>query len=576
MIAPSFYLPTQTINLPFMNQTTRFCVRLPPWLVSGVLLGLAWPQFGFETGFLAWFALVPILLRIRRVTSFREHLRETLPAFLIYPVVLAWWLSYYSVWAVPVMLATQSMLLWVPVALLYPLQKRFGWRRALWLLPFVWTIWEWGWLNVSDFNLAVGNVVYTQCRLLWMNQFVDLTGQWGLLCWLIGLNVGIALTLDTGSTQTTAQLARRLALVMVAWLVGPVLYSLAVVQVPSLVVKPGLPPVRVGLIQTNEDSYAPQTDSSRTKVLQRLVALGTKAAQPRREARTGVPAPPDRPRPDLIVAPEGAFPLPLLRDSALFAGLRQYVQYYDTPFATGLMTPIDSGHYYNEAFVFTPELSRVYEPLQVRPEDLQVYRKQHSLVFGEHSPWFLRWANRWLRPGLASVTLGNAPYAFTFTDRKQNPRKLAIAICWEQLYPATIASLVRENPERGPAEFLAFIMNDGWFYDSPGPRILLAFTQLRAIENRRSVARCSNQGYTGYVDPFGRVVSVLPRQTEAVADIQVMANTQLTFFTRHPNWFPILSGLLVLIGLFRLLRSQKQVSKASTKSSVTFNSPNFL
>jgi apolipoprotein N-acyltransferase len=523
----------------------NFLPKIPAWLISGLLYGLAWPAFAFETGWLAWFALVPVLLRLRRVRSFAEHVRVSLPAMLVALPFVCWWLSYFSLWAMPVIWLTQGPLNWAPLGLLYPIQKRIGWQRAMLLLPLLWTVWAWASLYAFEVDLAVGGPVTTQCRLLFVNQFADLTGQWGLLCWTVGFNVLLALVIDSSAAWSVLKTIRKLALAAAGWVAGPVLYSAAVMGFSTLTLKSPLPPVQVGLVQTNEDSYAPITDTGRVQVLRRLVALGTKAAQ---NQPTNVP-------PDIIVAPEGAFPLPLLRDSALFAGMRRYVQYYDTPFATGLMIPAaDTAHYYNEAFVFTPELSRIYEPMQVRPEDLQVYRKQQSLAFGEKSPWGLQWANRWLRPGKASVVLGNKPVAFSFTDRKQNSRSLAIAICWEQLYPATIAGLVRGSAEAGNPEFLAFIMNDGWFFDSPGPRILLALTQLRAIENRRSIARCSNQGYSGYVDPFGRVVSTLPRQQEATGQITVQANTKLTFFTRHPDWFPTVCGLVLVLSLVLSMR----------------------
>lgn len=516
--------------------------RLPAWLVSGLLLGLAWPGHEWlgvsvEAGWLAWFALVPVLLRLRRVQSFRAHVAATLPLFLLLPVLVCWWLSYFSAWAVPVVMLTQSVFLWVPLALHYPLQRRLGWRTALLLLPLTWTVWEWAWLGVSDFTLAVGNPLYTQARLLWLNQFVDLTGPWGLLAWVVGMNVALARVLDASAGWSVPKTARRLALTAGGWLVGPVLYSTLVLNVPSLVVDPRAPTVRVGLVQTNEDPYASVTDVSRGQRLQRLVALSSRTVQQ---------------TPDLVVAPEGAFPLPLLRDSALFAGLRHYVQYFGVPFATGLQSPVDSKHFYNEAFVFTPELSRIYGPLHLRPDDLEVYRKQHSLAFSEHTPALLRWADNWLRPGKASVRLGNAPVAFAFTDRPGNTRHLAIAICWEQMYPGTIAALTRQQRNARAADFLVFIMNDGWFYNSPGPRMLLAFSQLRAIENRRGIARCSNQGYSGYVDPFGRVVATLPRQQEATGQIAVAVHTKLTFFTKHPDWFPLAcGGVLGLIILWR-------------------------
>ncbi len=533
----------------WLNQKT------PVWLTSGVLYGLAWPAFPIQTGWLAWFALVPVLLRLRRVRSFGEHVRVTLPVFLVALPFVCWWLSYYSLLAMPMIWLTQGPFIWVPMALLYPVQKRIGWRKAMLLLPLFWAFWEWAWLYVCDFDLAVGGPGTTQANLLLVNQFADLTGVWGLIFWAIGFNVLLARVIDQTEIQSLQQVGLRLAGVSVLWLAGPLLYGWFVQAVSSTVIKSGLPPVHVGLLQTNEDPYAPLKPTTQADMLRRLVALGTKAAKVKPEDLLPDRTQPSVARPDLIIAPEGAFPLPLLQDSALFAGMRQYVQYYNVPFATGIMTPTDSTHYYNEAFVFTPELSRIYEPMGLKPGDLQVYRKQQSLAFSERSPLLFRWADRWLRPGKPSVRLGDKPVAFTFTDQKGNTRKLALAICWEQIYPATIAGLVRDETGQSPVEFLSFVMNDGWFYDSPGSRILLAFTQLRAIENRRSIARCSNQGYSGYVDPFGRIVSLLPRRAEAVGSVSMVANTKLSFFSRHPDWFPITCGLLWVVGILLGLRT---------------------
>lgn len=526
--------------------------RLPVWLISGLLYGLAWPNFAFETGWLAWFALVPVLLRLRSVRSFGEHVRVTLPLFVLIPPLVCWWLSYVSIWAIPTVILTQSLFVWVPIAVHFPLQRHLGWRKALLLLPLTWTIWEWAWLNISDVNLAVGNPVYTQARLLFLNQFVDLTGQWGLLAWLIGMNGLLALILDRSPDLSLRSSIRRVIWGGIAWLTVPALYSILVFWQPTMVMDLHPGTVRVGLVQTNEDSYAPVKSSNYREKIQRLIRLGTKAIEK---------------QPDLVVAPEGAFPLPLLRDSSLFAGMRQYVAFYNVPFATGLMTPVDSSHYYNEAFVFTPELSRVYTPLHLTPNDLKVYRKQKSLAFGERLPTLLNWASKWVRPNKSAILLGDAPYVFQFHDRKHNPRSVAMAICWEQLYPSTIAGLVREgsNPTdtgQGLSEFLVFSMNDGWFFDSPGPRMLLAFTQLRAIENRRSVARCSNQGYSGYINPYGQVVSLLPRQKEVTGTVTLITNTKLTLFTKYPNWFPVMCCLLLAVNLLRAGTQKNSLTKS--------------
>jgi apolipoprotein N-acyltransferase len=529
---------------------TKLITKIPAWVWTGLLYGLAYPSYPtVQTGWLAWFALVPVLLRVRTTARFGQFFRATFPAFLLALVLICWWLSYFSRWAMPMIWLTQGPGLFAPFVLFYALQRRVGWHRALWALPLLITVWEWAWLYVADFDLAVSNIGYTQSNLLFFNQFADLTGLWGLTAWTVGLNVVVALAIDRQQAQgwSMAGLFRRLVGPLAGWLGVPLAYSLTVLYVaPKLVANSVLPPVQVGLLQTNQDSYAKPTDTTITHQIEELVRLGNQVAQP----KSG------QPKPDLILAPEGAFPLPLMQDTVMFAGIRQYVRYWDTPLAIGFLSgvPGDTNSFRNEAAIFTPQLSRVYDQLKLTPADLKVYQKQNALAFGERSPRVLTWANRWLRPGKKSLATASEPYAFAFTDRQGYTHRTPVGICWEQMYPGTIAGLLTPDSTGHTPDFLTLIMNDGWFYDSPGNAQLLAYSQLRAIENRRSVARCSNQGFSGVIDPFGQVTGLLPRRVSTSRTVTVRPNDRVTLFTRYPDWFPIACGLLLagwLVGLVR-------------------------
>jgi apolipoprotein N-acyltransferase len=151
---------------------------------------------------------------------------------------------------------------------------------------------------------------------------------------------------------------------------------------------------------------------------------------------------------------------------------------------------------------------------------------------------------------------GNEPYIFNFGTQHGDSHKVALTICWEQTYPAKMASLVSQG-----AEFVALMNNDAWFGKTPGAKFLLSFTKLRAIENRRSVARCSNGGISCFVDPFGRIYGQIPWFTENISVQEILCVTKLSFYTKHLNWFPILCGiiLLVLIIIF-LMKPSKYTS----------------
>jgi apolipoprotein N-acyltransferase len=78
---------------------------------------------------------------------------------------------------------------------------------------------------------------------------------------------------------------------------------------------------------------------------------------------------------------------------------------------------------------------------------------------------------------------------------------------------------------------------------------------MRAIETRRSIARCANTGISSFIDPYGRVSqrSRLFRQAVLVGDVKV--TQRQTFFVRHGNLFSQFTSLLsVLVVLFAIAK----------------------
>ena len=69
------------------------------------------------------------------------------------------------------------------------------------------------------------------------------------------------------------------------------------------------------------------------------------------------------------------------------------------------------------------------------------------------------------------------------------------AICYEAVYGEYFTEFVRNG-----AQVMCVISNDGWWRDTPGHRYLFAYSRLRAVENRRSIARSANTGISGFID----------------------------------------------------------------------------
>mgnify|MGYP003335064424 CR=1 FL=1 len=112
--------------------------------------------------------------------------------------------------------------------------------------------------------------------------------------------------------------------------------------------------------------------------------------------------------------------------------------------------------------------------------------------------------------------------------------------------PARAVSLAGEAlPEGERPGWLLNLTNDGWFGESAQQFQHAAHSVFRAVENRRPVIRCTNNGLTCYVDEAGFLHDL---GVGAAADVYgpgfrvvklaVPASPrEPTFYQRHGNWF---------------------------------------
>lgn len=102
------------------------------------------------------------------------------------------------------------------------------------------------------------------------------------------------------------------------------------------------------------------------------------------------------------------------------------------------------------------------------------------------------------------------------------------AICYESVYGEYYTGYVAKG-----AEIMTIITNDAWWKDTPGYRQHLSYASLRAIETRRSIARCANTGISAIIDQRGDIVARTSWWEPAVLKGTVNRNDTVTFFVRH-------------------------------------------
>lgn len=138
-----------------------------------------------------------------------------------------------------------------------------------------------------------------------------------------------------------------------------------------------------------------------------------------------------------------------------------------------------------------------------------------------------------------------------FKNEKVNP---AISICFESLYPSYIRKSVKEG-----ADILINVSNDSWFGNTYEPYMHFNSTIVRAIENRRSMARVTNSGISALITPSGRITSSLELEKEGAVTGNLTKRKSLTFYTRYGDFIIIISVIIILSAI--LLYMKEPVKK---------------
>jgi apolipoprotein N-acyltransferase len=174
--------------------------------------------------------------------------------------------------------------------------------------------------------------------------------------------------------------------------------------------------------------------------------------------------------------------------------------------------------YYNRAYLASPEGAIE-----------SYYDKVHLVTFVEYIPLknFLPFVHR-LVVAAGDFSSGKESGLLKMTDGTAGA-----LICYEAIFP----DLARSEVTKGAA-FLVVLSNDAWFGETSAPYQLMIMSVFRAVENRRPLIRATNTGFSGFVDPFGRITSESDLFTEAVLTGEVRTDcSEITFYSKYGDIF---------------------------------------
>ena len=147
--------------------------------------------------------------------------------------------------------------------------------------------------------------------------------------------------------------------------------------------------------------------------------------------------------------------------------------------------------------------------------------------------------------GIARGTLKTDPESKTLNF---NGHKIGVPICYESAFGEYVSTFCKKG-----ADLLFVITNDGWWGDTPGYRQHFEFSKLRAIENRRCVARSANTGRSGFFNQRGDVLQQTQYWVPDAIKATLKANTKITFYAKHGDYLSRIAVYLTFVLLITLI-----------------------
>ena len=171
------------------------------------------------------------------------------------------------------------------------------------------------------------------------------------------------------------------------------------------------------------------------------------------------------------------------------------------------------------------------------------YRNKSQLTPGVEAipEWMGFLKNYSITMGIARGTLKTDPESKVMTF---DGHKVGVPICYESAFGEYVSSFCKKG-----ADLIFVITNDGWWGHTPGYRQHFAFSKLRAIENRRCIARSANTGRSGFINQRGDVLQQTHYWVPDAIRETLKANTKVTFYAQHGDYLSRIAVYLTFVQL---------------------------
>jgi apolipoprotein N-acyltransferase len=529
-------------------------------LGSGLLLVPAWYEWGH--GLVLMIALVPMLIIEDHLCLHQRENRSVVAflyaffSFLVFNTLTTWWI--YNASAVGLIMAVlvnslmSALVFWA----FHFTKRKVGAPLGYFALIVFWITWEHFYLNaeISWPWLLLGHGFNYNIKLI---QWYEYTGVLGGSLWIITINILFFNLLKSYLSGIRGRILISSVVLILILILAPVVISL--VRFHSYSEKSN--PVNIVVIQPNIDPYLKFNDIPSLE--QTMIQLNEAAKMA--ESTT-----------DYFVAPETSINnniwLDKIEQVPDIRMIRNFLNNYpraryvvgiqcgrrfrpgDSLTANARLIP--SGEFYYDTYNAAIQIDSTAE--------IPVYFKSQLVTGVEKMPYarYLRFLEKLtLRLGGTFRGWGTQDTRGTFYSPSDKV-SVAPVICYESVFGEYVTDYIKNG-----ASLIFVITNDGWWGNTPGHRQHNAFSCIRAVETRRSIARSANTGISCFINQRGEILQQLTWWKRGALKDTLNASNDLTFYVRNGDYigrtarfFSLLAVLLLAVKLIIPVRKPGQAS----------------
>lgn len=525
----------------------KFSHTLPYFILSAFLMWLAWPPISYS-GPLLLIALVPMLLGLEKII--RSDLKNKGQKIFLSVFITGFiWNTASIYWVYNSLTAVMPVYAALPISLIpfglsallmafsgriyYAFRKKTSIYLALAGFMCSWIAYEYlhqTW-DLAFPWMTLGNGFASTIEIV---QWYEFTGVYGGSAWVWISNSLLFLIILSFKDKIKGMTTPSLAICLILLITVPIFWSISRYKNYEERVNPS----EVVVVQPNIDPYDKYGSASPESQVENLIQLSQSKAQTHTEFFIW---------PETAIAHNFGYDENTFRENFIYKRLQEFLNEYKNG---NILSGIES---------FT--VSETMNSNTAREFDGLYYDNFNAAVLVENSAELSFYHKSKLVPGVEQLPFASAlsfmkPLFKAFGGTtggygKQDEASVLYAqsgigaapvICYESIW----GNYVAEYSKKG-AQFIAIVTNDGWWGNTSGKDQHLDYARLRAVENRKWVARSANTGISAFIDQKGQIVQSTEWWTRDALAQEINLNEDLTFYVRHGDW---IAYCILIFGLF--------------------------